>query len=62
MNLIQGICYRSRERWVFKGRTVDIQGVRNNQKLPYPYVEKQRREGDGIGAHGLGSPIAGPPV
>ena len=27
-----------------KGRTVDIQGVRNNQKLPYPYVEKQREK------------------
>ena len=27
-----------------KGRTVDIQGVRNNQKLPYPHVEKQREK------------------
>lgn len=45
MNLIQGICYyQSRERWVVKGRTVDIQGVRNNQKLPYRYVEKQREK------------------
>lgn len=45
MNLIQGICcYQSRERWVVKGRTVDIHGVRNNQKLPYPYVEKQREK------------------